>query len=417
MKISNKNLEFSIKLIILISLIIFLIFDALLQMYDPNKNFYGIPAYERMDIYFSYFTTQSNYIVVCYLVIAILIKQIYNTRLNFGAELAVTVYITLTMIVFWVGIVGSSEQSSTTIPNWISTVILHLIIPIIMIYYFVISCGDIYFSNKKHLKFNFPITCAYPMLYLLFILIRGKLRFRMYSPEFFNNIYSDNNNWIWNNLWTDQNGVIDKSIKYDQQMWYPYWFLNLNRYSLSANGETYSSNLNQPLWLIIFYFSAGIFCVAALVVALQFLYLKINNIKFYNWHDINGNLITKKEHSIRIAKRKQQRKQVLNDLRIMIFTNKTKTMMFKKFISGLPKEEKNILIQKNITLINLEKELLVNYKKKLNQDKIEYKKYVKSLLQNVSYKDRGFIKENLREAERFKKLVKKGIILTRSIND
>ncbi|AKX33802.1 hypothetical protein SLITO_v1c01360 [Spiroplasma litorale] len=411
----NKNLELSIKIILLISLVSFLIFDMLLQMYSPKENMYGIPLYDRIDIYFSFFTTQSNYIVVGYLVLAILYKQICNSRLSFGVELAITVYITLTMVVFWLGIAAPGQTGGETdLQNWISTIILHLIIPLIMIAYFILSCGNDYISYKKHLKFNFPVTCTYPALYLFFVMLRGHYRFKLYSPTFYNDIYSNSNHWIWSNLWTNSNGVIDKSIYYDTQMWYPYWFLNLNRYELSSNGVVHSTNMNQPYWVIVLFFLAGILSVIFLITSFQFLYLKINNIKFYNWHDINGNLISKKEHDIKKAKIRQIRKDSIKMLRVLILTNISKNRSFKKNVKSLPKHERIEAIKKYNNILNLEKKLFIGYKKRKDQHKKDYKKYIKKLIQEVGFKDRMIIKDNLREAERFKKLVKKGIIISRS---
>ncbi|AKU79382.1 hypothetical protein [Spiroplasma turonicum] len=411
----NKNLEFSIKFILLISMILFLIFDFLLQMYDPKINMYGIPIYDRIDIYFAYFTTQSNYIVVGYLFIAILYKQIYNKNLSLGVELAITVYITLTMVVFWIGIFSlQGDDDKTNIPNWISTVVLHLIIPLIMIGYFIISCGNFYISFKKHLKFTYVAITCYPLMYLLFILIRGNYRFKQYSPSFFNDIYSNKDHWIWNYFWTSSNGVIDSNVKYDSQMWYPYWFLNLNSYELKTGDKIWSTNMNHPYWVTVTLFVIAVFCVASLVTGLQFLYLKINNDKYYSWHDVNDNLLTIEEYKKRKLRIKLIRKENIRILKEMILLNNTKMLMFKKHIKKLPSDAKIETLNYYNKLLDAEKYLFYSYRKKVKLDKQNYKKYIKHLLQNVSFKDRLFVKDNLREAERFKKLIKKGIIISRS---
>ncbi|AUB32047.1 Pr6Pr family membrane protein [Spiroplasma floricola] len=408
----NKDFEFSLKVMVLILLISFLILDFVLQIYSPKKNLEGLPAIERLNIYYSFFTTQSNYAVVLYLVAALFMKRIYNSKPVFGIELAMTVYITVTMLVFWFGLLASSDEMDAYYPsNWISTMVLHLCIPSIMIGYFLLSCGDQYFSARRYSKFALPLTCTYPAGYLAFAMIRGEIRFNYYSPELFKKIYSlPADSWFWTNIWNSDNGVIDQTRHFSQQMWYPYWFLNIHQFKLEANGTVFSENL-LPQWFILLVFVISCFAITFLVVGLQFVYLSWNNKKFYRWHDIEGNLITSEEHAYRKQKAKLKKSTAKNEYKMTLLHKKTAYKVFLKSIKSLPKKERIKKRKEYFKARFLEEKVK---KAAIKQQKIlkkANKEQIKRFIVSLNYKDRPFVKENLREAERYKKLVKKGVII------
>ncbi|WP_339030202.1 hypothetical protein [Spiroplasma endosymbiont of Cantharis nigra] len=421
----NKDFEFSLKVMILMVLLSFLAFDFVLQIYAPKKNLEGIPTLERLNIYYSFFTTQSNYAVVFYLAMAIFMKKIYNTKPPFSVELAMTVYISLTMIVFWLGLVASVDEMGAYYPSsWVSTSVLHVFIPSIMIGYFIFSCGDQYYSPRRYSKFSLPMNCFYPTGYLIFAMIRGELRYKFYSPEFYSRIYSPPSdilnptapgyNYFWNNIWSPENGVIDKSRHFTDQMWYPYWFLNIHQYELSytVDGQKYIAGESfGPEWLVICTFLFACLCITLIVVGLQFVFLKWNNGKFYRWHDIEGKLITREEHAYRIQKRKLQKIRLKSQNKMDIIHKKTEYKVFLKGIKSLEKNErkvkKNEYIKSRILEHKLEIASIKNEKIAQKNNKIKIKGWILSL----NYKDRSFVKENLREAERYKKLVKNGVLI------
>ncbi|AGR42439.1 hypothetical protein [Spiroplasma diminutum] len=412
----NKDFEFSLKVMVLIALVVFLAFDFVLQVYAPKKNLEGIPTIERINIYYAFFTTQSNYAVVLYLIVALFMRRIYNAKPAFGIELAMTVYITVTMIVFWFGLLASGDEINAYYPSsWVSTIILHIFIPTIMIGYFLLSCGDEYYSPRKHSKFSLPVTCAYPTGYLIFSMVRGEIRFQYYSPNFFSDIYSnDFTHPIWKTLWTAENGVIEQTRHFSQQMWYPYWFFNIHKYELryESNGQWNSISENfLPQWAMIIVFIFACISIATLVIGLQFIYLNWNNGKFYRWHDIEGKLITSEEHAYRKKKVKLERSKAKNILKLDRLHNKTKYKVFIKSINSLERNQRKIKKDEYIKSQILEQKLK---KAAIKKDKAVYKstkEQVKRFILSINYKDRAFVKENLREAERYKKLVKKGVLI------
>ncbi|QHX36971.1 Pr6Pr family membrane protein [Spiroplasma sp. BIUS-1] len=412
----NKDFEFSLKVMVLIVLIAFLAFDFVLQVYSPKKNLEGIPVIERIDIYYAFFTTQSNYAVVLYLIVALFMRRIYNTKPAFGIELAMTVYITVTMLVFWFGLLASPDELKAYYPsNWVSTVVLHMCIPSIMIGYFMLSCGDQYYSTRRHSKFSLPLTCGYPIGYLMFAMIRGEIRFNYYSPEFFTNIYSvedKSQSWFWQNLWSEGNGVINNDQHFTQQMWYPYWFLNVHQFKLEANGEVYSKSFG-PEWMVISIFILAVMAITLLVVGLQFFYLNWNNGKFYRWHDIEGKLITKEEHDYRKQRAKLKKITIKNQAKMELLHKKTDYKIFLKSIKSLPKDQRLIKKAAHLKAKSLEEKLK---RASIKQEKVIIKSnkgQIKRFILSLNYKDRPFVKENLREAERYKKLVKQGVLIFR----
>ncbi|WP_339020672.1 Pr6Pr family membrane protein [Spiroplasma endosymbiont of Atherix ibis] len=409
----NKDFEFSLKVMVLILLMSFLVLDFVLQIYSPKKTFEGLPTMERLNIYYSFFTTQSNYAVVLYLVAALFMKRIYNSKPVFGIELAMTVYITVTMLVFWFGLLASRDEMDSYYPsNWVSTMVLHLCIPSIMIVYFLLSCGDQYFSYRRYSKFALPLTCTYPVGYLIFAMIRGEIRFNYYSPEFFKKIYSlSSDSWFWTNIWSADKGVIDKSRHFTQQMWYPYWFLNIHKFTLEEKNGTIFSQSTWPQWFIFFVFAIACFAITFLVVSLQFIYLNWNNKKFYNWHDIEGKLITAEEHAYRKQKAKLKKSTAKNEYKMTLLHKKTAYKVFLKSIKSYPKEERINKIKKIFETRSLEQKIK---RASIKQQKVlekSNKQQIKRFILTLNYKDRPFVKENLREAERYKKLVKKGVII------
>ncbi|WP_338984843.1 hypothetical protein [Spiroplasma endosymbiont of Diplazon laetatorius] len=413
----NKDFEFSLKVMVLIILIAFLAFDFALQIYAPKKNLEGIPAMERLNIYYAFFTTQSNYAVVIYLIVALFMRRIYNTKPVFGIELAMTVYITVTMMVFWFGLLASPDEINAYYPsNWVSTVVLHMCIPSIMIGYFLLSCGDHYHAPRRYSKFSLPLTCGYPAGYLIFAMIRGEIRFKYFSPEFFNKIYSNSpeSEWFWKNIWSLDNGVIDQTKYYTQQMWYPYWFLNIHQFDLgygSDNNYTSVSRSMGPEWLLISIFILSCLAITFLVVNLQYFYLNWNNGKFYRWHDIEGKLITKEEHDYRKQKAKLKKITFKNEQKMEVLHKKVEFKIFLKSIKSLERSERISKRKKYIKARILEEKLK---KAAVKQEKVIYKsnkEKIKRFILSLNYKDRPFVRDNIREAERYKKLVKKGVLI------
>ena len=98
-KLSNKA-NFYIRLSALIMLILFLIIDLITAIYFPMQKFKPLGYGERVSNYYAFFTTESNYMVVIYFCVYLFDSHFRGTKPTFQTRLAVTVYITITMLVF-----------------------------------------------------------------------------------------------------------------------------------------------------------------------------------------------------------------------------------------------------------------------------------------------------------------------------
>lgn len=228
-KIDNRA-SFYISLSSLIMLFLFLVIDLISAIYFPIDVAKKLDYGERVSHYYSFFTTQTNYFVAIYFAVFLYYYHFKKTVFIFQVRLASTVYITITMIIFWTGIftqVKDIDQYDSY--HWINTIILHLIMPIIMIINFIIVSGkEKIFINKWHHNYLW-IIALYPIVYSIIILIRGHLRYLDNKPD---------------------------------DTWYPYYFFNVN--------QSYG-------WLIA---SGAIVVIFSLVFGLQYFYIWINNIKF-----------------------------------------------------------------------------------------------------------------------------------------
>ncbi|QEH62247.1 hypothetical protein SCHIN_v1c10540 [Spiroplasma chinense] len=412
----NKNSEFSIKLMVLIVLIAFLVFDFMLQVYSPKMNMRAIPTLQRLNIYYAFFTTQSNYIVVIYLFFTLFTKQNYNRKPPFGIELAVTVYITVTMLVFWFGLLGSTdEMNSYGIANWISTVVLHLCIPTIMISNFILTSGDYYYSPREHTKFGLFGTTLYPLGYGIFVMIRGKFRYQEFGPDFFKTIYHlDGTNWVAN--WPEGmgHGTFANASPYTTQMWYPYWFLNFRHITLEDAAGNVWYETPQPAWMLILTLFLASVAIFGLVIGLQFIYLNWNNSKFFRWHDINENLISKEEHDYRKKMRKLKKVQRRNEIKLQFVKRQTERKSWRKSLATLTKEEKSLAISKRKNEQILKTKLEIAEKKNLRLVAKQERRDYRSLMNSLKTQDRVFVRNNLREADRYKRLVSKGVLVSKN---
>ena len=186
------------RIIGVILIFIFLVLDFILVLNTAgvdHLNSYG----ERLSHYYAYFTTQSNYLVFGYFVFYLFHKKFKNTKPDFIIRLMVTVYITMTMLVFWLGLFTQGNiVRGISAYEWISTVILHTVIPVAMILSFCMTAGDAFYKFSNHHKGNYWIICLYPFLYLICVLVRGYIRHLDHKPEntlfpyFFLDFYATN---------------------------------------------------------------------------------------------------------------------------------------------------------------------------------------------------------------------------------
>ncbi|WP_342254449.1 Pr6Pr family membrane protein [Spiroplasma endosymbiont of Zeiraphera isertana] len=239
-RLKKRNLiKFIWRLFGLLIISLFLIFDLIITINYPNA--FIVPNVdkptERLAIYYFYFTTQTNYLVLIYL-FAFLFESKFkeNSKPSFYILLSITIYITITMLVFWIGIISNSQERSkygTDIYLWFKTIILNLIMPIVMILNFSLSCGRDFYSLKNHHKLYMWFILFYPCFYVVMVMVRGVLRVKQ----------GENINTC-----------------------YPYFFFNYQKYGVGVL-------ITAIIFLLI------------ISIGLQYLYLWINNIQYKKKHD------------------------------------------------------------------------------------------------------------------------------------
>lgn len=215
----------------------FLFFHSYLAQYD-------LLYADKGTIFIAFFTQQSNIITVIYFYFMACFhfnrKKLNNN--SFLIRLFVTVYITVTSIIFTAGLLpGLVDSSAYDIKGWIFTSFLHYIIPIAMIIYYFWLSGRFHYSLRKFTKKSLYKIYIYPFFYFLFVMIRGELR---------------HNNPKLHNLY-------DRFPLGSFDIEYPYWFLNYHHYP-------YGIAMIAVTFLFMF----------LLVTALTYLYLVLNNFIF-----------------------------------------------------------------------------------------------------------------------------------------
>lgn len=177
--------------------------------------------------------------VVIYFCVYLFDSYFRGTKPSFQIRLAVTAYITITMLVFWIGIfTAEQDPKQYNAYNWIATLILHLLMPIIMITSFIVSSGHQYINMKQQHKIHLWLIVIYPAIYYIVILVRGHLRYLDY-----------------------QDTIIKGLVPHPpRDTWHPYFFFHY------WNGE-YG-------WLIA---ASAVVFVFGLVFSLQYFYIWINN--------------------------------------------------------------------------------------------------------------------------------------------
>lgn len=226
----SRRTTFYFYLSALIMMFVFLIINLVTSIWIPNTVARELGHGERVSYHYALFTTQSNYLVTAYF--AYYLYTLYSNKSipSFRIRLAVTVYISITMLIFWSGIITHAyTHEDYSAYNWVSTIILHFIMPAIMITSFIVTSGKEQIITKKWHYKNLWLIAIYPALYTIINLVRGYIRSLDGKPR---------------------------------ETWYPYFFFDFRQH--------YG-------WLIV---SSAIIVIFGLVFGLQYLYIWINNLKF-----------------------------------------------------------------------------------------------------------------------------------------
>lgn len=128
----------------------------------------------------STFTIQSNFLVFLFFCF-VLTNRFYENYAQFvfgRFSLAITVYISVTLVVYFAVlfkpmIKDLDTSDSISMLNFINTFLLHLIVPVIVILYFMISSGKYYWKLSKQTYLWIPIISIYMFVYLAYALLKG----------------------------------------------------------------------------------------------------------------------------------------------------------------------------------------------------------------------------------------------------
>ncbi|WHQ36848.1 hypothetical protein [Spiroplasma sp. SV19] len=250
----NNKILFYVRLGALLAILSFLIADLVLTIVDPQPQFKELGYAERVSNYYAFFTTQTNYIVAMYFFAYLFEGKFANCKPSYLIKLAVTTYITVTMLVFWLGIFTNTQDSNQYDAfSWASTIVLHLVIPVSMIISYILTSGNFKYDIKKHYKLALWLILIYPVSYFIIILIRGALRHLDHRPA---------------------------------NTWYPYFFLNVYQ---------------EWGWLILIF---AFVCILSLFIGLQYLYIFLNNKLYHKYHGetlnkrVNEKVFGIKENSV-----------------------------------------------------------------------------------------------------------------------
>ncbi|MCS3532093.1 Pr6Pr family membrane protein [Chryseobacterium sp. JUb7] len=162
---------------------------ALIMQYNLMLEHSDLPFWEITIRFFSYFTILTNLIVAAYFTFQIFNR---NPDKKSGTLTAITVYILI------VGLIYQIILRSTWNPTGMQKLVdelLHTIIPVLVVTYWYI------FENKTSLNYRHILKWSiYPLLYLIYILIRGNFS-GFYPYPFINVSEIGFTNVIINSFW------------------------------------------------------------------------------------------------------------------------------------------------------------------------------------------------------------------------
>lgn len=226
-------------IVIIWDLIDYLFYHSYLSKYELLYS-------EKAKIFISFFTQQSNIIASLYLFFCFYFhfaNHKFDNR-SFLIQLFITCYISVTSIVFTIGLLPSIIRDSFTydLKGWIFTIFLHYINPLIMLIYYFWMSGTFYYKIKIFTKKSLYKIYIYPIFYFIYAMIRGEIR---------------HNDWRIHSLY-------DKVSLSNFDLEYPYWFLNFHHHEYGIQ-------------LVVLAF----LCVFSLLTSIAYLLIVINNFIFH----------------------------------------------------------------------------------------------------------------------------------------
>ncbi|MBE4704087.1 Pr6Pr family membrane protein [Spiroplasma platyhelix] len=160
--------------------------------------------------FFSYFTIQTNIFVALWFLLSAIFHSQEGKKTSkwFGPYMAlgVTTFITITGLIYNTMLLPT-QINITGFSFWFTSVVEHMIVPIVMIVYFLAFMnkekGSV-LETKKFLKEKLVIFYVYPIVWLVTMLIRGEFRYnagKAFAYQyFFINIHTKSYGlagWAW----------------------------------------------------------------------------------------------------------------------------------------------------------------------------------------------------------------------------
>lgn len=98
----HKNFLSYTWILAIIIVIIFLIIDLVVDVLYPIAKLQPLSYAGKISCYYAYFTVETNYLIVVYFIVS-MIKKVHDkySVIKFEVGLALIVYITITMIIYW----------------------------------------------------------------------------------------------------------------------------------------------------------------------------------------------------------------------------------------------------------------------------------------------------------------------------
>lgn len=165
--------------------IIFSVFTEFWYVNSSNKdNFYNSIVLQNFDVMLSFWSSQTIFIVNIWFLFSLIYHQKEQTNrfTNIYSQINLTIYITITALIFWVGIFIDSVSKLDLELNWFwklnnlslfCSFLDHLVSPILMITFLILT-----FRKNKfniNIKKQFILVIIYPIIYLTYIYIRASI--------------------------------------------------------------------------------------------------------------------------------------------------------------------------------------------------------------------------------------------------
>lgn len=178
-----KLLSWILILALSIPTIIFAVFTEFWYVSNSDKdNFYASTVLQNFDVMLSFWSSQTVFMVGIWFWWSLIYHQKEQTNrfTNIYTQINLTIYITITAFIFWVGIFIDSISNLDLGINWfwklsilplILSFLNHLIPPVLMIVFLILTLRENKFNIN--IKKQLLLVVIYPIIYLTYVYIRA----------------------------------------------------------------------------------------------------------------------------------------------------------------------------------------------------------------------------------------------------